>query len=232
MQFPLESNQQFYRRLKRTYRNAYGIQIFLKHMSMYRANKNLEDSDYGQLEILKCIILNPMEDEEIKPDEFPPPYKEYPTPVIWIRFCDDTIKEAAQKLIDILQPLDLNNQIVPVLTNFKFENSCLVNDLMNIKDGVLFKEYKGFSFVGSEADVAIVLIENYEYNYGGGSEQIIHQVSRARKLLIICSYKNELELDNFMENSVELGLATQIDFRKLEYYPTEFDSAILDLESY
>ena len=90
----------------------------------------------------------------------------------------------------------------------------------------MFKEYKGYSFVGSEADIAIVLIQDYE----GQTEQIIHQVSKARKLLIICSYSNEL--DNFMENSVELRLATQIDFRKLEYYPTDFDSAILDLESY
>ena len=80
----------------------------------------------------------------------------------------------------------------------------------------MFKEYKGYSFVGSEADIAIVLIEKYYDTSSSGvfsqREQIIHQVSKARKLLIICSYSNEL--DNFMENSVELRLATQIDFRK------------------
>ena len=181
-----------------------------------------KDHDHG----LDCIILDPIKDKEMKPNELPPHYEKYPIPVIWIRFCFYTVKEAAQKLVNIVQSLDLKNQIVPVLTNFQIEHSVLVNDLVSIEGGAVFKEYKGYSFVGSESDVTIVLIENYEAQ----SEQIIHQVSRARKLLIICSYSNEL--DKFMENSVELGLATQIDFRKLEYYPTEFDSAILDLEFY
>merc|ERR1740129_2103264 len=33
MQFPSNSNQQFYKRLKRTYRSTYGILKFVKHMS-------------------------------------------------------------------------------------------------------------------------------------------------------------------------------------------------------
>ena len=225
MQFPSDSNEQFYRRLKCTYRNTYGIQIFLKHMSTskyvtYEPNKDPDDYNYG----LDCMVLNPNEDVKMNPNELPPPYKNYPIPVIWIKFCKNTIKEAAQKLIDIVKTLDLSNQIVPVLTNFEanFEiENCLVNDLVTIEGGVLFKEYKGYSFVGSESDIAIVLIEKYHDTNSTGvfsqREQIIHQVSRARKLLIICSYTNEL--DDFMEKSFKFGLATKVDLRK--YSPTD-----------
>jgi hypothetical protein len=120
MEFPSNSNQQFYKRLKRTYRSTFGILKFVKHMStskqiMYQFDTTTKDYDHG----LDCIILDPMKDVEMKPNALPPPYKKYPIPVIWIRFCEATIKEVAQKLIDILQPLNLNNQTVPVLTNFE-----------------------------------------------------------------------------------------------------------------
>ena len=78
--------------------------------------------------------------------------------------------------------------------------SRFASNLVSIDDN--FEEFTGCSFNGRESEAVVVVIENFQDDQ---YDQLINQITRASRLLIIATKQDVL--DDLMRKSVEFSLA-------------------------